>query len=753
MLYGNQVHAVNANDTALLLIGFQNDYLSPEGVLYSIIEQRSAARQILPNTLALIEAIADTPVPIISTPISFSCDYTELVDPVGVLKTVKDVGAFQNGSIGAQTVPELYQYQERIIELPGKRSLNAFSDTQLDDVLKARAIRNLVIAGVVTSVCIDSTGRASVERGYHTAIISDCTCGRTQFEQDFYCDKVFPLYANVFDHKTLAKQLQQGRGVLSPTTKGSFEPLVHQRLFEELSAAETRYRELVDNLHNIVFRYDNQGLLLFVNPAWEALLGFATNETLGQSLDHFILEEDKALWQTLHELAEIGRQELRLKTADGRILWFDLSVCPNKGRDGIGLLYETTVKKQEQQRLQQTVEVTENATREKSHFLATMSHEIRTPMNGVIGMTDLLWETQLDNTQRQYLQTLKKSGDALLALIDDVLDFSKIEAGKLQLENEPLSIRRLVEEVVNLFFAKAQQKGLSVQYSVAPQVPPVIYGDVYRLRQIFSNLISNAIKFTACGEIKITVCWQEKNQQTLHDCLRVGVADTGIGIDADLKELLFKPFSQADSSITRSYGGTGLGLTICARLLELMSGKIWFEDTDVGGTAFYFEFPTREAVAVAEGQITAETEHFLDNQNLAESLPLTILVAENEAANRDIIGSMLTTMGYAVDIVENGLQALEYTRIKRYDLILMDIHMPEMDGLEACRALLDEAEPERRPIVIAFTADVTSSNRDQCLASGMSDILTKPVRMSCLKLALQRVSHYQAQERSTASGL
>ncbi|MBX2809915.1 MAG: isochorismatase family protein [Cellvibrionaceae bacterium] len=737
---------MNANDTALLLIGFQNDYFSPDGVLYSIIEQTGAARKILPNTLSLIEAVADTSVPIISTPISFSHDYCELVDPVGVLNTVKEAGAFRNGSVGAQTVPELTQYEDRIIELSGKRSLNAFSDTQLDEVLKARGIRNLVIAGVVTSVCIDSTGRAGVERGYRTLIISDCTCGRTQFEQDFYCTKVFPLYADILDHKTLVKQLQQGQGIVSSTAKGPFEPLVHQRLFEELSAAETRYRELVDNLHNIVFRYDSLGLLLFVNPAWEALLGFVTNETLGQSLDRFILEEDKPLWKKLRERAEIGRQELRLTTADGRILWFDLSVCPDNGGNGIGLLYETTTKKQEQQRLQQTVEVTENATREKSHFLATMSHEIRTPMNGVIGMTDLLWETSLNDTQRQYLQTLKKSGDALLALIDDVLDFSKIEAGKLFLENKPLSIGKLVDEVVSLFRVKAQQKGLSMQHHIHPQVPDAIYGDRYRLQQIFNNLISNAIKFTDRGAINVVVSWEEANQTTRSGCLRVGVSDTGIGIDAKLKELLFKPFSQADSSITRSYGGTGLGLTICARLLELMSGKIWFENSDAGGTAFYFEFPSRQASSLSACPRNSGIEDLLVDQNLANSLPMEILVAENDGVNRDIINSMLATMGYSADVVENGLQALAYSRAQHYDLILMDIHMPEMDGLQACRQLLAEAGSDKQPVVMAFTADVTSANRDQCLAAGMSEILTKPVRMEVLKMALQRLGRYQAQK-------
>ena len=731
---------MEAENTAIILIGFQNDYFAKDGALRSLLEPEVAAARVLQNTVALVDAVKDLPAPIISTPISFSSDYRELIEPVGILEAIRDVGAFQADTSGVDIVEELAAYGERIVEIPGKRGFNAFSDTGLDEFLRDRQIENLVIAGVISSVCVDSTARAAVELGYRVLVASDCTWGRTEFEQDYYCGNVFPLYAKLIDSPALAHALRGSRAVELPRAdQRAIESLVNQRLFEELAAAEVRYRELVENLRNIVFGYDASSLLSFVNPAWSEVLGFEVSDPIGRSMEEYLIDEDKHRWREItHNCAEAGagahaQCELRINTARGETRWFDLSICASR-EGGVGFLYDITNTKEQHQRLQDTVVKTQFATEEKTRFLATMSHEIRTPMNGVIGMTDMLLRTELDDKQRSYVETLRSSGDAMLAQIDDILDMSKIEAGKLMITKQPEMIRDIIHDVYLLFQARAEQKKIQLVHHVSENVPTILRCDANRLKQILNNLLSNAIKFTHSGKVELNASWRASASG---GDLTITVADTGVGVPSLQRHLLFEPFSQVDGSRSRGHGGTGLGLAICARLVKLMGGTIDCDSIEGQGSVFTITVPLSEP----QSERTRESVHDSDawDIGIASNNPLRILVAEDDDTNRMIICEMLNRLGYRPDIAHNGWEVLSLCQRNDYDLILMDIHMPKMDGIEATQRLLEAPRPQM-PDIIALSADVLPENRERCQSLGMAGFISKPVTLGQLKVALRGIA-------------
>ena len=379
-------------------------------------------------------------------------------------------------------------------------------------------------------------------------------------------------------------------------------------------------------------------------------------------------------------------------------------------------------------------DLAEEASHSKSAFLANMSHEIRTPLNAVLGMMSLLLETPLSQSQREYVTTARSSGAALLSVINDILDISKIEAGKLEIELSPFVLREWLEEAVGILTPKARSKGLALHYRVADGVPAAIESDAARLRQILVNLLDNAIKFTPRGEVTLEVERGPERDGLVE--LRFAVRDTGIGIPADRLERLFQPFGQADSSMSRLCGGTGLGLVISQRLAKLLGGRMWVESEPGRGSSFLFTLRGRPALSLPS-RLTPEMADLADPR-LAERFPLRILLAEDNSINQRVGLLLLERMGYVADVAGNGMEVLEALRRQPYDLILMDLQMPGMDGLEATRRIRAEFPAERQPRVVALTANVLREQREACLAAGMNDFVQKPVVFMDLRAALSR---------------
>jgi signal transduction histidine kinase len=472
-----------------------------------------------------------------------------------------------------------------------------------------------------------------------------------------------------------------------------------------------------------IVEFDDNGMMLYANTAMVALLnelGF----TGGDSAAAF----PPNLCTLLHECLRDGQpiEKVEVALADRYLAWSLFPLAEVKQVRAYGADITASV------RLKQAKEAAEESARAKSAFLATMSHDLRTPMNGVIGCAQLLETTDLTEQQREYVGTMHRSGEALVALVNDILDFSKIEAGKMTLEVGDVDLRSLVNDVVTLVSELARKKNLALSAVCAPDVPMLLRGDPVRVRQILFNLVGNAIKFTERGGVIINVARvAEDGLDPDVVVLRWEVQDTGIGVTSEQRARLFQAYSQAEASTARRYGGTGLGLMICRQLVEMMGGAIDVESVPGQGSTFWFT--TKFLKAIERGKPDGQVQQ-PPGSDARQTAPLRVLVADDNEVNQVVACKFLQKLGCQAEVARNGREAVEAFERTDYDCILMDCEMPEMDGYEATREIRRRAEPRGcRVRIVALTGNTGAEDQRRCREAGMDDVLTKPLSLQVLR--------------------
>jgi PAS domain S-box-containing protein len=517
-----------------------------------------------------------------------------------------------------------------------------------------------------------------------------------------------------------------------------------RRAEQSTNQAELRMlRMVIDSLPDLIYIKDAQSRFVLANRAIRAymtgspdgnLLGLDDFSFYPEELARGFRNDEQTVMRTGEQLVS---QAERVQDKEGRGSWLLTTKVPYRDQDGgtigiIGIGRDVTAQKQSEAETIKARIQAEAASQTKSEFLANMSHEIRTPLNGVIGMTDLALDTDLSPEQRDYLETVKLSADSLLNVINDILDFSKIEAGKIDLESIDFDARQCIETTLRTLVLRAEEKELELLCDIAPELPAIVRGDPTRLRQILFNLVGNAIKFTSEGQVVLTA---EVERQEDGDCiLHFTVADTGIGIPKDKQGLIFDAFAQADTSTTREFGGTGLGLTITSRLVAMMGGETWVNSEPGKGSEFHF------TVRVGMGGTLAS--------QLSVGLPegllrgTRVLVVDDNQTNRRILDRLLTRWGMQVVCVESGLNALVELNSARasgnpYRLILTDMHMPNMDGLTLVEQIRDTPDLAAATIMM-LSSTGRSGDMARCQKLGLSASLTKPVRQLELRDAIAR---------------
>ncbi len=529
----------------------------------------------------------------------------------------------------------------------------------------------------------------------------------------------------------------------------------------DATRSSQRFRRFFELSQEMMGIADQDGRLHTMNNAWNKHLGW-TNEELGaKPFIEFVSDDDMENVKTALASLAAGKNaaefsvQFNCKISDER--WLEWHVAPDSDGQLFCVVHDIDAARHHQEELEEARTEAESAASSKADFLATMSHEIRTPMNGIIGIANLLLDTDLEAEQRHYAQAVVESGEALLEIIDDILDISKMEAGKLVIDEQEFSVEKIVGSVIDVVTPRAMEKKLELATYIAPEMASVVRGDSGKLRQILLNLLGNAIKFTDTGAVSVRATVEDKNDA--RQTLRFEIKDTGIGIPETSRDQLFKPFSQADSSTSNKYGGTGLGLSICKQLTELMDGEIGFDCNPNGGTTFWFtinlgvaesavleadtaktvvETPVERAEPVVEADV--EPPAAATETELTKPSSLRVLLVEDNAVNQMLASAILKKGGHRVDLATDGIEGVEAVRNNLYDVILMDIQMPNMDGLEATRRIRAMDDQSKANIyIVAITANALLGDRETCLSAGMNDYLPKPIDQKRLLAALDSV--------------
>ncbi|KMQ51003.1 two-component hybrid sensor and regulator [Chitinispirillum alkaliphilum] len=520
-----------------------------------------------------------------------------------------------------------------------------------------------------------------------------------------------------------------------------------QKLIEQISASRKIQSQLLEKNQLInsllshtpspVSIFDQEGKFVLVSDASAEIIGKSKQEIMGKNFKDLFPPgiADNFLFNTklLTQKRKPFTKKDLIPPLDGEKKVYETTLFPipiNSNQQLIGSI-STDITEREifENRLMSAKESAEVANRTKSLFLANMSHEIRTPLHGVMGMANLLLDTKLDSQQTSFLETIVASSEHLLAIINDLLDFSKIEAGKVNLEFLEFRFKDIIPDIFKLMDHRTRSKNLSLNYTIHPSVPEIVIGDPIKLRQILLNLISNAVKFTPKGSITLNITPKEHTKEKL--VLHFSICDTGIGIPEDKLDLLFKEFSQVDLSTTRKYGGTGLGLAICKKLIDLMGGDIWVKSIPLQGSEFHFLLPfttssQKEKSGQREDKVCGTKPG--DKKNSSCGSGWKILIAEDYKINQKVAAEILKRKGYEVVLVSDGLEAIDLLKKEHFDLVLMDIQMPKLDGVQATIKIRKHQEKivNQDVPIIAMTANVISEDRKAYSKAGMNDYLSKP---------------------------
>jgi signal transduction histidine kinase/CheY-like chemotaxis protein len=619
----------------------------------------------------------------------------------------------------------------------------------LDDKGNPAGIHVDLVRGIEKAIGIPITIRlmsrvdasAALQRGEaHLTTLARTELRDTQFD---YLAPTVRSRVSVLLHSNVRPVADQNdlRGLRISTTPGSYTYELFSRMppgqrpdlvvVQDKDEAVALWREhQVDGMAGsgaaLVWMARGLGLRDFVELSFESVvMEFATRQGCGPAL-----QAVSTAMQTMRAQGTVDIVRDQWLTAPESNVWRYVRIGALVFLVALGsvLAWIWTLRRQVRERtsaLEASKTAAEAATKAKSEFLATMSHEIRTPLNAVIATASVLDTTSLDRDQRELVEVIRQGGNSLLSVVSDVLDFSKVEAGRLELHPQPFDTHALLRDTAALVERTASDKGLGVRTDIAPGLSPWLFGDAPRLRQILLNLLSNAVKFTDAGSVELSASSRPDADGRVE--LRVSVRDTGVGIPPERLHRVFQPFTQADSSTTRRFGGTGLGLTISRSLMELMGGRIHVESEVGRGSTFWFEvtLPLAEAPAFAVAPVASRP---------AEALK--VLMAEDNPVNQLVQRRMITHLGHTCDVVSNGKAAIEAAAATAYDVIVLDLQMPEMGGLEAARAI---REQPHHPWLIVLTADVTADSRQACADAGLNDFVTKPVTGDALAAAFARV--------------